>query len=55
VTASDKVISLATSNKLGLRQSHSVCKPTEINTLVTELDPSDEKLLRYVETGIQLL
>ena len=55
VAASDRVISLATSNKLGLRQRHIVCRPTEINTLVTELHPHDEKLLPYAETGIELL
>ena len=55
VTASDKVISLTASSKLGLRQSHKVCKPAEISTLVTELNPLNEKLLPYAETGIHLL
>jgi DeoR/GlpR family transcriptional regulator of sugar metabolism len=55
VASSDKVISLATSNKLGLRQRHNICPTTEINTIVTELNPSDKRLLPFAETGVQLL
>ncbi|MEM9142956.1 MAG: DeoR/GlpR family DNA-binding transcription regulator [Bacteroidota bacterium] len=55
VTASDVVVSLATSNKLGLRQPHSVCKPSEINTLITELDPSHTLLAPYAAAGIHML
>jgi DeoR/GlpR family transcriptional regulator of sugar metabolism len=55
VAASDSVISLATSKKLGLRQSYSICKPPEISFLVTELNPADSKLLKYAESDIRLL
>ncbi|MDN5210786.1 DeoR/GlpR family DNA-binding transcription regulator [Fulvivirgaceae bacterium BMA12] len=55
IAASDSVISLATSNKLGLRQPYSICKPPEIGFLVTELDPANPKLAHYAEAGIQLL
>lgn len=55
IAASDSVISLATSNKLGLRQPYSICKPSEIGFLVTELDPINPKLAHYAEAGIQLL
>lgn len=55
VSASDKVVSLATSNKLGQRQSYTICKPQEIGVLVTELDPSNDELSEYKEEGIQLL
>ncbi len=55
VAASDRVISLATSKKLGLRQSYSICKPPEINILVTEINPADNRLTAYAEAGIELL
>ncbi len=55
VAASDKVVSLATSDKLGLRQNHNVCKPEDINILVTELDPDCSELLPFAEAGAQLL
>lgn len=55
IAASDSVISLATSNKLGLRQPYSICKPSEIGFLITELNPINAKLLQYSEAGIQLL
>ncbi|MEO1010494.1 MAG: DeoR/GlpR family DNA-binding transcription regulator [Bacteroidota bacterium] len=55
VTASDTVVSLATSHKLGLRQPHSVCKPSEIDTLITELDSSDAQLAPYAAAGIHIL
>ena len=55
VSASDKVVSLATSNKLGQRQSYAICKPAHIDILVTELDPSNDQLSEYVASGIELL
>lgn len=55
VAASDRVVSLATSKKLGLRQPYRICKPGEISMLVTELDPEDKQLAPYAEAGIQLL
>ncbi len=55
VSASNRVISLATSDKLGLRQNYTVCKASEIGTLITELNVPDKKLLHYAEAGIQLL
>ena len=55
VTASDSVVSLATSRKLGLRQNYSICKPWEISILMTELNPEDSKLVQYSEAGITLL
>ena len=55
VTASDKVVSLATSNKLGLRQSFTICKPSEISYLITELNPTSDKLAPFSKAGIPLL
>ncbi len=55
VAASDRIISLATSRKLGLRQSYNICKPTDISLLLTELKPIDAMLIPYAEAGIKLL
>ncbi|MCM5664156.1 DeoR/GlpR family DNA-binding transcription regulator [Galbibacter mesophilus] len=55
IKASDKVVALATSNKLNLRQNYSVCDLKEINTLVTELDLNEPKLQDYLSTGLQIL
>ncbi len=55
VTSSKSVISLTTSDKLGKRQPHSICRPSEISILVTELNPTNVKLSEYTEVGIELL
>ena len=55
IASSDRIVSLATSDKLGLRQIYSICRPAEIDFLVTELTPSSDILLPYTEAGIQLL
>lgn len=55
VKASTNVISLATSDKLGLRQTYSICHTSEIDTLITELDPNDNRLLQYHKAGIHVL
>lgn len=55
VKASDKVISLATSDKLGLRQTYGVCPVSELDMLITELDPNDDKLLHFRQAGIHVI
>lgn len=55
VRSSDCVVSLATSDKLGLRQKHIICRPEDIQILVTEMPISSKKLTPYTEAGIQLL
>jgi len=55
VTASDMVISLATANKLGKRQSYTICKASEIDYLITELAPSDSRLAEFSKMGAVLL
>ncbi|MFT4567881.1 MAG: DeoR/GlpR family transcriptional regulator of sugar metabolism [Saprospiraceae bacterium] len=55
VKASTNVISLATSDKLGLRQTFGICLTSEIDTLITELDPNDNRLLDYHKAGINVL
>lgn len=55
VAASDCVVSLSTSNKLGLRQPYNICSPLEIGYLITELNPKNPKLKPYADAGIRLL
>lgn len=55
VAVSKNVISLATSDKLELRQPHSICRPNQISVLITELNPTDVKLSQYAGAGIELL
>ena len=53
--AAYKTVSLAIAEKLNTVQRLQVCKPEEIDMLVTELDPSDPILRAYHEKGILIL
>nr|WP_299381649.1 DeoR/GlpR family DNA-binding transcription regulator [Allomuricauda sp.] len=55
VEASDRVVSLATSNKLGLRQPYNICKPSQISYLITELSAVNPELQPFKKAGIPLL
>ena len=50
-----KTVSLAISEKLNTTQRLQVCKPEEIDILITELEPSDPKLVPYIQKGITVL
>lgn len=50
-----KTVSLAISEKLNTTQRLQVCKPEEIDILITELEPSDPKLVPYTQKGITVL
>ncbi|WP_335966356.1 DeoR/GlpR family DNA-binding transcription regulator [Galbibacter sp. PAP.153] len=55
IAASDKIVALATSNKLNVRQNYNVCSLNEINTLITELNPNDNKLRNYLLQNVQTI
>lgn len=55
IESCDKVVSLAISEKLNTSQRIKVCDLKEIDLLITELDPSDEKLVAYKKAGLQIL
>lgn len=55
IASSDKVVSLVTSSKLNDRQNYPVCRLNEIFSLVTDLDPSDQKLSGYLMADVELL
>ena len=55
IESSQKVISLAISEKLNTYQRIKICDLKEVDTLITELDPDDEQLKSYVKTGLEIL
>lgn len=55
VRSSNHVISLTISEKIGSIQRYKICDTDTIGTLVTELDPTDEKLSLFKPQGIDVL
>ncbi len=55
IGSSQKVVSLAISEKLNTFQPIKICDLGQIDTLITELDPDDEQLKSYVNTGLEIL
>ncbi|TXE10434.1 DeoR/GlpR transcriptional regulator [Gelidibacter salicanalis] len=55
VDASDKVVSLITSNKLCVRHNYSVCPLSAIDVMVTDLQPEHHLLEGYADKNILIL
>jgi DeoR/GlpR family transcriptional regulator of sugar metabolism len=55
IQASDKVISMVTSEKLNTKMPHFVCELNQLNTIITDLNPNDHKLEEYLKAGISVL
>lgn len=55
VNCASKVISLAISEKLNSQQRLQVCSIEQLDTLITELSPEDEKLLPFKAKGIKII
>lgn len=55
IKASRKVVSLTLSEKLNSIQRYKVCDIKEINALVTELNPSDKRLDRFGNEGLEII
>ncbi len=53
--SSQKVVSMAISEKLNTFQRIKICDLRQIDTLITELDPGVEALQAYVKTGVEIL
>lgn len=53
--ASEKLVSIAISEKLNTLQPLQVCLPEQIHTLVTELEPTHPLLSNYAAKGITIL
>jgi DeoR family fructose operon transcriptional repressor len=55
IKASNKVVILAISNKIGTIQPFKVCDLESLDVLVTDLDPSDPLLEEYHRNGIKVI
>lgn len=55
IEASDKVVSMFSSDKLNTKMPHAVCDLSQLNTIVTELDPEDSSLEEYRKSGVLVL
>jgi DeoR/GlpR family transcriptional regulator of sugar metabolism len=55
IETSEKVISLAISEKLNTIQRIKICEVNDIDVLITELDNQDDLLMPYQEAGIHIL
>lgn len=55
IESSDKVVSMFTADKLDTKMPHGVCELNQLDTIVTDLDPEDERLLEYRKLGVSIL
>lgn len=55
IESSDRVVSMFTADKLNTKHPHGVCELHELDTIVTDLDPEDDRLEKYRKTGIKIL
>lgn len=55
IESSERVVSMFSSNKLNTKMPHSVCDLSQLDTIVTELDPEDIRLEEYRKAGVFVL
>ena len=55
INASDRVVYLATYNKMDTILNYDVCSFKGIDTVVTDLDPNDQTLKTYMKAGLNLI
>ena len=55
IEASDRVVSMFSSDKLNTKMPHVVCDLSQLSTIVTDLDPNDEILEEYRKAGVSVL
>lgn len=55
IEASDRVVSMFSSDKLNTKMPHVVCDLSQLSTIVTDLDPNDELLEEYRKAGVSVL
>lgn len=55
IKAARKVICVSISEKIDSCQPFQICGLQEIDTLVTELDPLDDKLIAYRDVGLEII
>ena len=55
IQASDKVVAMCVSNKLGSTERYSVCPIGKIDTIVTDLNPNDPVFKEWSKTDVKIL
>ncbi len=55
IEASDRVVSMFSSDKLNTKMPHVVCDLKQLDTIVTNLDPEDSSLEDYRKSGVIIL
>ncbi|MDR7371709.1 DeoR/GlpR family DNA-binding transcription regulator [Flavobacterium aquidurense] len=55
IEASDRVVSMFSSDKLNTKMPHVVCELSQLDTIVTNLDPEDLLLEEYRKSGVFIL
>jgi DeoR/GlpR family transcriptional regulator of sugar metabolism len=55
IESSERIISLAISEKLNTTQRIKICEVNDIDVLITELDPANDLLVPYHEAAIEIL
>lgn len=55
IESSDRVVSMFSSNKLNTKTPYVVCELSQLDTIVTDLDPEDFRLEEYRKSGIFVL
>ena len=55
IGSSDRVVSMFASNKLNTKMPHIVCDLNQLDTIVTDLDPTDLSLEEYRKLGVLIL
>ncbi len=55
IESSTRVVSMFSSNKLNTKMPHVVCELSQLDTIVTDLDPEDFRLEEYRKSGIFVL
>jgi DeoR/GlpR family transcriptional regulator of sugar metabolism len=53
--ASDKVVSMVTSEKLNTKMPYGVCELNQLHTIITDLNPIDTRLEEYHKAGVYVL
>lgn len=55
IESSDRVVSMFSSDKLDTKMPHVVCELSQLDTIVTNLDPEDLRLEEYRKAGVSVL
>ncbi|WP_184541863.1 DeoR/GlpR family DNA-binding transcription regulator [Mucilaginibacter sp. FT3.2] len=55
ISVSKQTIALSTIEKINTADSYYICPVTELDTIITDVSPTDEQLLIYKEAGITII